>query len=62
MAPTAPWSTAIAAAGPVLRWVHRDGGNTSWAEPEVTTWEGGAGTDHTRAVGAFVRAVAAQAR
>ena len=42
---------------PVLRWYHRDGGNATWAEPETSAWEGGAGTDHTRAVGAFVHAV-----
>jgi len=42
---------------PTLRWVHRDGGNASWAEPEVTSWETGAGTDHSRAVAAFVAAV-----
>jgi len=42
---------------PVLRWTHRDGGNATWAEPEVTAWEGGGGSDHSRAIDAFVAAV-----
>lgn len=42
---------------PVLRWVHRDGGNATWASPEVDAWESGASADHTLAVAAFVAAV-----
>jgi len=42
---------------PVLRWIRRDEGNASWADADVTAWEGGGGSDRSKAVAAFVSAV-----
>jgi len=42
---------------PVLRHAFRAPGNATWGEPSITAWEEPAGSDHVRAVEAFVAAV-----
>jgi predicted dehydrogenase len=42
---------------PVLRYLHRGPADTAWADVTEETWSEPAGSDHTRAVGAFIEAV-----
>jgi predicted dehydrogenase len=47
---------------PRLRHLHRTGGDVSWEGTTSTTWETPAGTDHARAVAAFVAAIRGERR
>jgi predicted dehydrogenase len=43
---------------PILRHVHRSSPETTWAEPDATSWElAGGGSDHTRHIRAFIAAI-----
>ncbi|MFO1538983.1 MAG: Gfo/Idh/MocA family protein [Chloroflexota bacterium] len=42
---------------PILRHLHRAPGNDSWGDVSEQTWSDPAGSDHTRAVAAFIAAV-----